>query len=40
VIETTVADIAAVLMRHGIAADEPVTIVIEWVKARDEGSAR
>jgi len=32
VIETTVANIAAVLMQRGIAADEPVTIVIEWVE--------
>jgi hypothetical protein len=32
VIETTVADIAAVLMQRGIAADEPVTIVIEWIE--------
>jgi predicted deacylase len=32
VIETSVADIAAVLMQRGIAADEPVTIVIEWVE--------
>jgi hypothetical protein len=32
VIETTVADIAAVLTQHGIADDEPVTIVIEWAE--------
>ena len=32
VIETTVADVAAVLMQHGIAADEPVTIVIKWAE--------